>query len=679
MRRIALVVLAAAGVAATPIPQTDSTPEFKGAVATQNPISSPDPPRHPFMAPNGSSNLHVDAYQTDAHQQPGPLGNKATVISTYYNAVCGSVTFDSQGRIITVCVGFAGPTLRMLDPKTLDELASYSLPPRGLPSNPAKPSPFNDFGGGGYFYLDNQDQVVLPTTNGHIFVVGVNQKEPGFELRKDYDLSGSIALGDKVFTALPDWSGRIWFGSTRGVVGFIDPASGKIATADTGEEIANSFAVDEFGGVYLVTTKALYRFGASADGKPAVTWKVVYPNSDISKPGQVDAGSGTTPTITSRGFVAITDNADPMNVLLYDRADGREICRTPVFEKGASATDNSLISFNDAIVVENNYGYSGPSSTEQGQTTKPGIWRVDYDASTGTCGVTWKSDEIAPTVVPKVSLANGLIYAYTHPAGDSSDPWYLTALDARTGKTVYKQLAGRGLGFNNNYAPVTIGPDSTAYVGVLGGLVAIRDATQPPGAALPPSGGGGAACARLPGPSVTPQGRRLRLVPSGLSNITLTRQWLRGNLVRSKVAARLRDVESPKTLTAKSLPAGSYVVGFKSGAEVRRRVVDLKGGRFRRAEQRLEIVRACARASSSQAQFDARGLRVSVTPSDPDATVALTARKVGAKKKAKPIKPARVVRSHTVRALFVLKPGTWRVRIKVAGRPLGTLVTKRLK
>jgi hypothetical protein len=36
--------------------------------------------------------------------------------------------------------------------------------------------------------------------------------------------------------------------------------------------------------------------------------------------------------------------------------------------------------------------------------------------------------------------------------------------------------AGSGIGYNNNYAPVTLGPDGTAYVGTLGGLVALRDA-----------------------------------------------------------------------------------------------------------------------------------------------------------------------------------------------------------
>jgi hypothetical protein len=84
-----------------------------------------------------------------------------------------------------------------------------------------------------------------------------------------------------------------------------------------------------------------------------------------------------------------------------------------------------------------------------------------------------------PTVVSKASLASGLIYSYTKDDPASSDPWYFTALDIRDGHVVYKQLAGSGFGFNNNYAPVTLGPDGTAYVGAIGGLVAVRDATPP--------------------------------------------------------------------------------------------------------------------------------------------------------------------------------------------------------
>ncbi|WP_039803185.1 hypothetical protein [Nocardia araoensis] len=104
---------------------------------------------------------------------------------------------------------------------------------------------------------------------------------------------------------------------------------------------------------------------------------------------------------------------------------------------------------------------------------KPG----QVDDGTGTTPTVLpdgNSVEAAPTVVPKLSLATGLIYTYTKSA-DPSDPWYWTALDYRTGATVWKQLSGTGLGFNNNYAGIALGPDRAAYLGTLGGLVSMRD------------------------------------------------------------------------------------------------------------------------------------------------------------------------------------------------------------
>ena len=74
--------------------------------------------------------------------------------------------------------------------------------------------------------------------------------------------------GDALISALPDWHGRIWFASKKGVVGTIEPASGAVRSIDTREPIGNSFAVDETGGVYIVTDKAMYRFDAR-DGRPA--------------------------------------------------------------------------------------------------------------------------------------------------------------------------------------------------------------------------------------------------------------------------------------------------------------------------------------------------------------------------------------------------------------------------
>ena len=103
---------------------------------------------------------------------------------------------------------------------------------------------------------------------------------------------------------------------------------------------------------------------------------------------------------------------------------------------------------------------------------------MDLDADGNSCHKVWHSNERAPSVVPKLSRGNGLIYVYTKdPQPDNSDTWYLTAIDFRNGNTVWKRLAGEGLGYNNHYAPITLGENGTAYVGVLGGLVALRDGT----------------------------------------------------------------------------------------------------------------------------------------------------------------------------------------------------------
>jgi hypothetical protein len=83
----------------------------------------------------------------------------------------------------------------------------------------------------------------------------------------------------------------------------------------------------------------------------------------------------------------------------------------------------------------------------------------------------------APSFGPKVSREACLVYTYTKPEReDGQDAWYLTALDFDTGKPVWHRLSGEGLGYNNNYAPVTLAPNGTAYVGVLGGMVKFRDA-----------------------------------------------------------------------------------------------------------------------------------------------------------------------------------------------------------
>jgi hypothetical protein len=474
-------------LAATPIPNDPPNgpslvPNYLGAPATPAPVKAPKIPQNPFMAPNGLSNVHNDGYQSDTYTWSGPLGRNPTVNSQFFGTlgICGiTIVFDRLGRLATICVSGTEQRLTMFDPTTLDTLATYDLPPRVIPPGG---NPFTS-GGGAYFYLDDQDRAVVSTGRSIRVVADTDDpSNPGFSLVTTYDLMSVIPEDDQINSAIPDWSGNLWFVTRfHGIVGALDQNSGGlIDSVRLDEPIENSFATDEKGGVYIVSDAALYRFDLGKDGEIETTWREAYQNSGIVKPGQFTAGSGTTPTVMGNHYVAITDNADPMNVVVYRRArhvaDGRRVvCQQPVFEQGASATENSLIGTDNSMIVENNYGYAPPPfATENGNTTTPGIERVDIAQNGKSCRTVWHSDEISPSVVPKLSLANGLVYTITKPPG-TPDAWYLTAIDFESGETAWSRLLGTGRFYNNHYAGISISPRGDLYSGVLGGTVRVVD------------------------------------------------------------------------------------------------------------------------------------------------------------------------------------------------------------
>jgi hypothetical protein len=437
---------------------------FEGHAVSPNPLAAQATPQHPYLAANGRNSMHNDGYASDAYAGPGPLGRNTIVTSAMYGVnECATLTFDRAGRLLGLCGDIAGPQLQLFDPGTLRLIARHTLPGRKLR---AGVSPFEDLCGGAYFYLDNNDHAVVATTSKQIQIFSVTST---IELIKTIDLSSLVPGKDCLLALMPDWSGRIWFATSAGRVGQVEADGGGAQVVELqGERIANSLAVDETGGVYVVTDHALYRF----DSGLRITWRQAYDRGTKRKPGQLSQGSGTTPTVLGNGLVAITDNDEPqMNVIGYDRKTGTRMCSVPVFRPGRSATENSLVAVGNSVIVENNYGYTGPLSTLLGYTTEPGVSKVDLDR----CRVEWTSDETAPSSVAKVSLEAGLLYVYAKPASTRTAAWYFTAIDVRTGQTTFRVLTGTGVQWNNHYAAITLGPDGAAYVATLGGIVKVAD------------------------------------------------------------------------------------------------------------------------------------------------------------------------------------------------------------
>jgi hypothetical protein len=484
----ALLVPAAASalpIVSQPVPPP-TLPAFQGSASPglQLPAGQTTfAPENPFMAANPNSNIHNDPWMTDAYPaRPGPLGRSLVAGSSAASpAICGSLAFDTRGRIVSVCPSaVAAPQVRLIDPDTLATLATYNLP--NAPDPPGTKT-YQNFSGGGYFFLDRHDQLWVPTKTDHLQVIGESPDGSSFVLRHDYDLTSVLdTANERITSALPDFNGLIWFVSKQnGKVGTVNQTTGAIHVLRTGEEIENSFAVAR-SGVYIVSDKRMYRFKAKRNGAPKIVWRHGYPNSGIVKPSQVDAGSGTTPTIMRGGYVAITDNADPMDVVVYrnvKRLHGKRriVCKVPVFNKGASATENSLIGSGNSLLVENNYGYQDPFGPNSGAVTEPGFARVDINPGGRGCSKVWTNNDVrAPTVVPKLSAKTGLIYTYTRPPDPlGAQGYYWTAVDFRSGQTVWSRFAGAGLLFNNNYAGLALGPNGTAYLGVIGGMISLRD------------------------------------------------------------------------------------------------------------------------------------------------------------------------------------------------------------
>ncbi len=464
----------------------DQAESFIGSPAEAKPLAASELPQHPYLAPTGQAGMHGDSYATGTHPAAGPLGRSPVIHSAKMGDIageCATVTFDSAGRIMTVCADFFEMALYAMDPDDLGVYAKHVLPLRESHAGGDIDEIMNDTSGGAYFHLDAEDRPILANAHRVVqrFVLQAQGTQLSWRVDAEWDLNPHLPEGARITTLVPDWDGILWFVTRLGVVGVLDPVSGDVHTLQLeDEELQNAFVVAS-DGVYIVSDHALYRFQRDASGAPEHTWRETYDRGSGPKPGAINQGSGTTPTLLGDDLIAISDNADSrVNVLVYQRLDDydgeRLVCSVPVFAPELSVTDNSFVGYGDSLILENNFGYDGPFGDRT--LSQPGILRIDVAPDRSGCEIVWESDETSPTTVPKLSIGNGLVYFYTFepiPDHPNWEAWYLMALDFQTGETVFKLLTGTGYEWNNNYAPITIGPNGTAYVGCFGGLMAISD------------------------------------------------------------------------------------------------------------------------------------------------------------------------------------------------------------
>jgi len=452
-------------------------------------------PQHPYMAANRGNNMHCDSSMSDAYGAPGPVRSDAVVSSRSQGfGGYGTVAFDARGRIVAVYSNGRRFQLELMDPYTLEELASRDLPARPWYWFLTGILPWEYIGAGMYFYLDDHDRAVVPTTENTILVLQTPEHGNRFELVRKYDLQDYVAdlpwpRRDSVAWVLPDWSGEAyWFATTEGIVGTVDVDTAEVHTLRLdGEIIENSFAVDETG-VYILSDYALYRFLRDASGDIVRDWRTPYDRGPRKKPGHITRGSGTSVSLVgdANGLVLVTDNAVPQIHLLAIRRDNGDIvCSAPLFEEGKSGTDISTACFEHAdeqgqgtgvysVLIENNWGHHAfPRSRPVS-----GLVRIDIrrqDDGTYTSEQIWESVQKSIGVF-KLSLGSGLVYMYWRSESCPLTTWFLARVDFATGAVVGRTKVGTGLGYNNWAGALFLHPDGgTAYATTIFGLVMVRD------------------------------------------------------------------------------------------------------------------------------------------------------------------------------------------------------------
>ncbi|WP_240043065.1 hypothetical protein [Photorhabdus luminescens] len=500
------------------VPELHHVPAAQSAL---NRFADAEIPQHPWMAPNNFGSPHQDSWCSESVSLNGPVSDNLLLIEQYNpfgytpNMVC-----NSQNQMVGVSLDYSASQFWVV---VFDENCNI------ISATPAGTLSGNSTFGGGYFYLDNNDNTIVVQDNKVVSypTADVQPREgeiypltPNWQSADIIELVTGSAEGNSLYSSLPVWDEnrqslywcliagdynyQIYPDSTLSspawiAVVQIDPNDGS-TTLIGAKELEkqwnnNTFAVDE-NGAYIVTngidskglcTKGyLWAFGLEGDDI-TIRWKTPYKNAGYRKPGQTNIGSGTTPTLTKMEdgteLVGITDNADPrLNVLVCNRSDGSIISETPCFLPMRSADEASLIGVGDTFVVENNFGHYPTWPFSQLVPNGPGMEmiRIDPENTEQPDEKKWSLPDIHFYAMNMLCRGSGIIFAHTCSWSDSISAskggmYYISAIDSFNGRVIWQIPLGRGTNYCHEYGGIYFNRNGDLYIGTNQYLVAIKN------------------------------------------------------------------------------------------------------------------------------------------------------------------------------------------------------------
>lgn len=352
-------------------------------------------------------------------------------------------------------------------------------------------------------------------------------------LYKSYEIPASIApdpgpLTANHITAMSVlFDGKIVVATRYGTVGVVDIETGraKFTKVAAGETISNNVAVASDGGIYVVSSKQMYRFqwttGSNwetsalqspldAAGTCDMCWKQVY-DADAPAPGTLGAGSGSTPTLMGPNgeYVVITDGAKVAKLSVFRtgtlaNGEQRLAAAMPVTfgdpNRAQTASEQSVVvSGYGMAIVSNDYrnlnslgddipfylklildpllslpamqNISAARVTLTGYGPKHQPWGVEkfsFDPLNGTLKSDWyRTDVSCPNAVPVMSEASRRFYC----VGAKDLSWTIESLDWDNGLNHFRKYLGVLPRYNSFYAPTELTADGGMIYGSFDGVV----------------------------------------------------------------------------------------------------------------------------------------------------------------------------------------------------------------
>jgi len=463
---------------------------------------SNEPPRNLYLADSPWPMTHRNPYCQASTPWPGPSSEEMKsrlfeVRGVSEQAVAITLNFSPRNSKGNFSIwGSALSTLYKVNGNQNKWRSAISVRKSGLSSQAIS---------GAYTLLDSEGYLYVPRDRKILVYQEEEMGEPKSRIRKvkQFEIPKSqIRSSDELIVGLNlTYDGFLAMVSNQSLVGILNRETGEGVFYRIGkeDEVSNSLAIDEEGGIYVVTHQRMVRL--NWDGKNITkAWEAPYPSNNQVMPGRLGRGSGTTPTLMGVGkqdkLVLIADGEQKMSVMAFWRDKIPKSWKgipgyplrvagvSPILfgdpHKKRSITDQSLLVRGyDVVAVNNDYGERASDNWTNFWTilwsnykdyAPYGIEKFRWDPKSKKLYSVWANPHLSvPNGIPAMSEASGLMYY----VGQHNENWTIEGVDWETGDLDFRFELQNAIKFNSYYAGMEIGYDKMLVNGTVGGALRV--------------------------------------------------------------------------------------------------------------------------------------------------------------------------------------------------------------